>query len=225
MTGSASERISRPHLQRGLEATALGLVGVLLSMLLMRLSRRVDGAGAAAVAGAAVAAGYTVADLVSGVVHWFCDRAFGESTPLIGPLFIKPFREHHRDPFAMTQHGLLELLGNSAVGALPVLAFAWWCMDSLFADALMVAFGLGVIASNVFHAWAHVPRPPPVVAWLQARWLVLPPAHHARHHRPGHDVAYCMTTGWMNGWTDGLGVFLGLERVLRALRVPTARAQ
>src|SRR5258708_3578274 len=123
-TASAGAPPPRPLRQRGVGATGWGLWSVLLTMLLMRLSRGVDGAGAAAIAGGAAAAGYMVGDLVSGLVHWFCDRAFEEGTPLIGPLFIKPFREHHRDPFAMTQHGSLELLGNSALGALPILAFA-----------------------------------------------------------------------------------------------------
>lgn len=224
MTPSASGPTARTSGQPVLEGTALALAGILLAMLVARLMRRVDGIYAATVLGAAVVAGYLVADFVSGLVHWFCDRVFEEDTPVIGPLFIEPFREHHRDPLAMTRHGSLELLGNSALGTAPILAAAWWWADSPFADGLVTAFAASAIASNHFHAWAHAAKVPPWVAWLQARWLVLPPAHHARHHRPGHEVAYCMTTGWMNRWTDGLGVFVGLERILRALRLPVVDA-
>ena len=220
MTPSASRPAGRPRGQRVLEGAALTLAGALLALLVARLVRRVDGVRAATVFAAAVVVGYLVADFVSGLVHWFCDRVFAEDTPLIGRLFIEPFREHHRDPLAMTRHGALELLGNSALGTLPILAVAWCWVDSLFAGSLVVAFALAVIVANHFHAWAHAAQAPSVVAWLQACWLVLPPAHHALHHRPGHEGAYCVTSGWMNRWADQLRVFVGLERVLRALRLP-----
>jgi hypothetical protein len=44
---------------------------------------------------------------------------------------------------------------------------------------------------------------------------VLPPAHHARHHRGGHDRAYCIATGWSNGVLDRLELPARLERRLR----------
>jgi len=65
--------------------------------------------------------GYIVADFGSGLVHWFCDRFLREDTPVLGPVVIRPYREHHADPQALTRHGLLELSGNSALTALPVL--------------------------------------------------------------------------------------------------------
>ena len=209
--------------QRWLEAGGLACAGVPIGALAARLACRVDGVRAIAVIAMGAVIGYVIADIVSGFVHWFCDRAFDESTPVIGRMLIEPFREHHRDPLAMTHHDVLELLGNSAMGTAPILTVAWWRSDALFFDALIIAFGLGVIGSNVFHAWAHTTEPSRAVAWLQARWLVLPPAQHARHHHGAHDVAYCMTTGWMNALTDRVRLFVALERVLRAVRAPVAR--
>ena len=75
----------------------------------------------AALAGGA-AVGYVAADLASGLLHWFCDRFFEEDSPLIGAVLIHPFREHHRDPLAMTHHGFLELTGNTCLGLAPILA-------------------------------------------------------------------------------------------------------
>ena len=65
--------------------------------------------------------GYALADLASGVLHWFCDSFFDERTPALGPLLIAPFREHHRDPLGIVRHGPLELHANSCLAALPVL--------------------------------------------------------------------------------------------------------
>ncbi len=214
--------VRRPLRQRLLESAALSLAIVLLVLLAARVARAVDGWTSLAVLGTAAVVGYLAADLVSGLVHWFGDRVFAEATPLIGPLFIAPFREHHRDPLAMTRHDALELLGNSALGALPMLGVAWCWAESLFTTGLAIALGLAGIAANRFHAWAHASRVPPPIAWLQARGLILPPAHHARHHRGRHEAAFCVTSGWMNRWTDGLRLFTGLERALRALRFPVA---
>ena len=63
--------------------------------------------------------GYLVADLLSGIAHWVGDRFFDPTTPVIGPSFIAPFREHHVTPQAMVEHGPIELVGNSALLALP----------------------------------------------------------------------------------------------------------
>lgn len=63
----------------------------------------------------AVGSGVLTADFGSGVVHWIGDRFFREDSPVIGPMLIHPFREHHRDPRGITLHGLLELHGNTGL--------------------------------------------------------------------------------------------------------------
>ena len=52
--------------------------------------------------------GYALADLMTGTVHWFCDSFFSENTPLIGPLIIASFREHHTHPQLFTQDKFIE---------------------------------------------------------------------------------------------------------------------
>ena len=214
----------RPRAQQALEALALVLAGIALTALLGRVLRRVDGVPAALLLGLALLAGYLAADLASGLVHWFGDRFFEEDTRLIGRVFIVPFREHHRDPLAMTRHDSLELLGSSALGTLPILAIAWWQADAILTEGLSIALAGGGIAANQLHAWAHARTAPAAIRWLQRRWLVLPPAHHARHHRGGATSTYCTATGWMNHVTDRSRMFLRLERVLRVLGVPATRA-
>jgi ubiquitin-conjugating enzyme E2 variant len=175
--------------------------------------------------------GLLAADAAGGVAHWFCDSFFAEETPILGPLFIEPFREHHEDPGAMTRHGFLELNGNSALALCPVAAVALlaWPADragawALFCGGAVVAFCLAGFATNQFHCWAHrVESPRRMVRWLQRQGLILSPEAHARHHAPPHDRAYCVTTGWLNGPLDRLGFFRAGERVLRSVGVPLAR--
>jgi plasmanylethanolamine desaturase len=166
-------------------------------------------------------AGFTAADVVSGVVHWFCDRYSHPRARLIGPILIAPFREHHRDPAALARHGLLECNGNNCLAATPLLVLAWWSLapptgrDALTALQTGVASGLALTlcASNQVHAWAHAPNPPRLVRALQRAQVLLAPEHHAVHHRGGR--AYAVVCGWSNAWLDV--VLPRVERVLTAL--------
>lgn len=179
----------------------------------------------ALMAGLAVA-GYLSADVVTGFVHWFADTFFEEETPLIGPWLIAPFREHHRDPQAMTRHGFLELAGNSCFVLAPILAVALWLgqtMEPVAASALCVfilSFSWFAAATNVFHRWAHEAQPPRAVVWLQRCGVILPPAHHRLHHQSPHNTSFCVTSGWANRWLDRIRFFPRAERVLIALGLP-----
>jgi hypothetical protein len=185
-----------------LEVAAVSAFFALLGLLALRMGRGApEGAGAAWLILAA-AGGYAMADAASGLTHWFCDTFFREDTPGIGPVLIHPFREHHRDPAAMTRHGFLELVGNSCLGVLPLLGVSAWQSWSPVFDAGLIAFALALFGTNLFHKWAHADRVPRLVAWLQRRHLILNPARHGVHHAPPNRTAYCVTSGWMNGILD-----------------------
>ena len=185
-----------------LEAAALLLFFGLLGLLGTRVVRSpLEGAEAALLLLAA-GAGYALADVASGLTHWFCDTFFREDTPGIGPVLISPFREHHRDPAAMTRHGFLELTGNSCLGVSPLLGIAAGWPVSPILDSGLVAFGLALFGTNLFHKWAHSEKVPRVVAWLQRWQLILNPERHRVHHTPPNTSAYCVTNGWMNALLD-----------------------
>lgn len=185
-----------------LEASAVAAFFALAALLGLRMTRGLEGWAQAPLLLLAAASGYAAADAASGLTHWFCDTFFREDTPGIGPVLIHPFREHHRNPAAMTRHGFLELVGNSCLGVAPVLGLGVWRPVSPVLDAALLAFALALFGTNLFHKWAHsaaVPRP---VAWLQKTRLILDPARHAVHHAPPNKGAYCVTSGWMNAVLD-----------------------
>jgi len=172
--------------------------------------------------GAAV--GYLAGDFMSGVVHWFCDTFFEEDSALIGRVLIHPFREHHRDPLAMTRHDFAEIAGNSCLALAPVLAIVallpaparrLW----LGAYAALLVFTLVAVVTNQLHKWAHMPTVPAYVTRMQRAGLILRPLRHAAHHRTQAE-AYCVATGWLNPFLDRLGFFPAVERTLVALGLP-----
>jgi ubiquitin-conjugating enzyme E2 variant len=163
--------------------------------------------------------GIALADLGSGVFHWFCDTWFAPDTPWIGRFLIAPFREHHVDPLAITRRGALEVSGSNALLGAPLLLLAAPLADELGRGGPAAALGvlwttavLAVVATNQIHCWAHVPRPPRAVAWLQRAGLLLSPAAHARHHRGHQRGAYCVTVGWCNPLLDGSRILVQIER-------------
>jgi ubiquitin-conjugating enzyme E2 variant len=203
-------------------------IGCATALWLVLGSRLIDGGGFSSplvwLTAMGAAAGYLAGDLMSGVVHWFCDTFFEEDTPLIGRVLILPFREHHRDPLAMTRHGFAEIAGNSCLALLPLLGLVFalpaptraaWL--GLYAGLLV--FALVAVVTNQLHKWAHAATVPAYVPRLQAAGLILRPQRHASHHRTQAD-AYCVATGWLNPFLDGVGFFPRLERLLVALGLP-----
>jgi plasmanylethanolamine desaturase len=202
------------------EAASLIAAAALAALLLGASGAAVRAAPLAAAAGAA--AGALAADLASGVVHWLCDRFGSEATPWVGRYLIAGFRQHHRDPSALARHAVWERSGANAFAALPVLAAAHLALGRIddravagFALGAALAFSVLVALANEIHLQAHRAAPPRPVAWLQRLRLILPPEHHARHHRGAHDRAYCIATGWSNLLLDRLAVFARLEGRLR----------
>jgi hypothetical protein len=216
---------ARPALFTVLEAAGITIWAVLWVVFLQRaLSGPVPGAVLIlTVALLAIA----FADFMSGFVHWFFDTFLEETTPVLGPLFVTAFREHHRDPLAMTRHGFLELNGNNCLGFLPLNLSVWWfgpaepeTLPGVVGYVFLLTFSFALTATNQLHSWAHQPARPVLARCLQRCGLAISPAHHARHHAPPHDMSYCVTNGWVNSLTDPLQFFVYAERVLVRLGVP-----
>jgi len=220
--GVPAEPVFRPA--RVAEVLAVAGVGAALLFLSRRILDGVDGAADLATVGLALVVGLLLADLTSGLVHWWADRMAREDFPLLGPLFVLPFREHHEDPTGICRHDFFETNGNTCMVVLPFLGAA--CLSTLaapvgrgalFASATFVALVVWSCLTNQIHKWAHLPRVPAAVHRLQQVRLLLSPRHHAEHHEPPFARRYCITTGWLDPLLDGLQVFPALERLLGRL--------
>jgi hypothetical protein len=145
---------------------------------------------------------WIVADLLSGVAHWAFDRFGSVRTPVLGPAFIRPFREHHADPAAMTRHDFVETNGASCLACVPLLGVALYATPGW--QAFLVFLCLGVLATNQCHKWAHMARPPRTARFFQGLHLVLKPEAHKLHHTPPYASHYCTASGWLNPLLNAL---------------------
>lgn len=163
-----------------------------------------------------------IADFVSGFVHCAADNFGTETTPIFGVAFIRPFRDHHRDPKGITHHDFVETNGNSCIVNLFVLIPTYYVVVGASGDfwsmllaIFILMFTVMIVFTNQIHKWAHEDRPPRLVAWLQRYGIVLAPVSHQVHHTAPFDKNYCITTGWMNGVTERTGFFAWLVRAFK----------
>lgn len=160
---------------------------------------------------------YITADFVSGLVHFLADNFGNPSTPILGKLFIFPFREHHVDAKAITRHSFVETNGANCMISLPGMIYLYYASapvaDFTFRFYFMVFF-FSIFLTNQIHKWSHEDHVNAFVGFLQRIHLILPPAHHDIHHRAPFDKYYCITCGWLNPLLNSLHFFQALKRVL-----------
>lgn len=220
MSADAPKAAARQSaLLTAVKATGLVAAAGLDAALAVRLIGSIRSVAGVAILAAGSLAGYLLADLASGTVHWFCDTFFDETTPIIGRRLIQPFRIHHVDPQEITTCSMLEQDASSYMSLIPALwlvrSWAPLGAAALLAQSALFGLTVGAIGTNLFHKWAHTSDRPAVVRWLQRRRWILSPEAHAVHHR-SYDGGYCVTSGWMNAVLDRVRFFPRLELAVRA---------
>lgn len=189
--------------QRLLDGSAIGLFALLAAFSLWRLFAA-TGPTFPVVVLVALPCGWLAADLLSGLLHFTFDTVGSVETPLVGNAFIRPFREHHVDPRAMTRHDFVETNGASCLACLPVLAATSYApLEStpwILFQAFLLFVALGAFATNQCHKWAHMEAAatPALARWAQRCHLILPREHHQLHHTAPFDSHFCMSCGWLN---------------------------
>jgi ubiquitin-conjugating enzyme E2 variant len=158
-------------------------------------------------------AGWLLADLGSGVIHWAQDRYGSPRWPLVGGIVRDTIR-HHRRPMGFLKKPVLARSGR-------MIGLSCLVLAALLVAGAPLAFALplsaGVFLSNEVHAAAHaraqdLPRP---VRWLQRVGLIQSPLHHAAHHRHLKNVNFCTLTDWLNPLLERARVWRRLEALIR----------
>lgn len=158
-------------------------------------------------------AGWLIADLIGGIMHWLEDCVLPEDLPVLGPYFIEPNRLHHSDPVAFLRGGFFGRNSTTWIVAGAV-SLIW---AAIFGPSLVWAGATaGGMVMTMVHALAH--RAPPAESWIRALQdvgIIQSVRQHAQHHRPPSDRRYCILTDWLNPVLDWLNVWARLEGLLR----------
>lgn len=200
-------------------AWTLAGTAAILSSLSTSASLAASGSGSPAEPIAAALAAYSLADLATGVYHWFVDNYGDAATPVFGSQ-IAAFQGHHRYPSTITLretcNNLHALARGAALALAPVDAALSATGAPAAAHAFVGAFTACVVLSQQFHAWAHEKRRrlPPGVEALQDAGVLVSRAQHAAHHRQPYNTNYCIVSGMWNGLLDRYKVFEALEMVV-----------
>lgn len=146
---------------------------------------------------------------------------------LLFQAFIRPFREHHVDPTAMTKHDFCETNGDNFLLVIPFVMWFIYKSHTYSADILrehyrfdlyIFALAIFVIMTNQIHKWSHMYFGLPWwVDMLQKYHVILPRKHHRIHHVSPHETYFCITTGWLNYPLESIGFFPFLEWVIEKL--------
>jgi hypothetical protein len=171
--------------------------------------------------------GIITADFCSGVVHWGADTWGTVEMPIVGSGFIRPFREHHIDPTAITRHDFIETNGDNFAVVIPFIGYTAYEFYSMTAQEIaetynwkMYTFLLAVFVSltNQCHKWSHTYFGLPwYITLLQNMQIILPKRHHRFHHVAPHETYYCITTGWLNYPLEIIGFWPKAERLIEHL--------
>lgn len=162
---------------------------------------------------AAVLLGLYLADLGSGLAHWFVDRYGNPNWPIAGPHFIALTQRHHDYPLEVFMLSVWRRNGGICslvfVAGIILWGLAWLNLTTCVA-LLFGAF------SNIIHGWAHRSRRRNgrVIAGLQKIGVIQSRRHHARHHANNKNSHFCIITNHVNPVLEWLNLFAILEWVI-----------
>lgn len=170
---------------------------------------------------ALLAGSFLLADFVSGLFHWAADTWGSPEMPVIGGLFVRPFRDHHIDEMGITRHDFFEVTGANCAIALP-----WFLVhlvdlerspNAAVGATFLGAFLFFVFLTALSHRWAHSETPPALAKVFQKTGLLLSPELHKRHHEAPHTSYYCITSGALNPVLDKARFFRALEVIVASV--------
>jgi ubiquitin-conjugating enzyme E2 variant len=165
---------------------------------------------------------WLLADFISGLVHWWEDRAIVGASQFE---FINGVRadneRHHTEPRYFLTLTWWENINTTA----PI---AWALTAALVfigAPAVITLAAFFLSFGNLVHRFAHEGKQnrPKIVSLLQYIGLLQSPSHHAGHHfkrgklvmREDSRIRYCVMSSWLNPILDKIKFFHVLERILK----------
>lgn len=145
-------------------------------------------------------------DLYSGILHVVLDHPSNIALPVLGQPCLE-FQWHHAIPDDLVRKDFVDVCGdlNVVIAILAVINLGLLKLDS-GVSLLLGGFKLGMAYFGQFsHKSAHSfgQSRAPLAEFLQKNGFMISPKDHMAHHKPPHDVDFCLI-GLCNPIIDGL---------------------
>ncbi|XWV25700.1 putative transmembrane protein [Tupanvirus soda lake] len=156
---------------------------------------------------------YILADLLTGIFHWFKDTYFGPFTPIIGKTLIWGSRLHHIRPRYVIEFTDWDLFWSSAKWTLiwmgPLFCFTGFTV-------FMVTLFLMIALNDVIHKYAHMVdnERPAWASFMQKIYIFQSHDEHHLHHIVPHEINYCPITPYVNIILEKFNVWRRTENII-----------
>lgn len=135
---------------------------------------------------------WLIAEISTGIFHWWEDRYGNEKWPIIGKHIIQPNIQHHKTPSSFCKESYW--IRNYQI-----------IIPALIGSAICYYFGLHTLClsfiimsqMNEIHSWSHQRCSRPI-RFLQKLGILQSPKQHWIHHQRPYDKYYCVMTNYLN---------------------------
>lgn len=149
-----------------------------------------------------------VADLLTGIFHWWEDRYGNPDWPILGKYIIQPNIKHHQDPMFFCKGNYWN---RNSTTLIPSFLMAGLCYYLNFYFLTLVFFIAS--QSNEIHCWEHT-KTNRFIKLLQKCYILQNKKTHALHHKRPYDTNYCVMTMVVNPILNRIYFWYFLEKAI-----------
>ena len=154
-------------------------------------------------------------DFYSGILHVVFDHPDNIQIPILGQPCLE-FQWHHAIPYDIVQKDFVDVCGDLNVVVMILIPIYGTMLDMTNGVALVIG-GLKLLMAyfgQFSHKSAHMygGGGSTLGTWLQQHGFMISPKEHTAHHKPPHDIDFCLI-GVCNPLIDGLRTLTANNRI------------
>jgi len=149
-----------------------------------------------------------VADLLTGIFHWWEDRYGNPNWFILGKYVIEPNIRHHKEPMSFCKGNYWTRNWTTLVPTL-LLSIGCYMVGYYFLSLVFICAS----QSNEIHCWEHT-KTNKFIRFLQNYNILQNKKCHALHHKRPYDTNYCVMTMVVNPVLNKLNFWYYLEKLV-----------
>lgn len=153
---------------------------------------------------------WMLADLITGVVHWWEDAYGNPNWPIVGKYVIQPNLEHHKKPRALLSGSYWNRINTTVFAVVILIGIFWICG---WHSWQMIVCLLFCTQSNEIHAISHRTDKEngKLIVFLQRMCILQRRKTHGWHHKAPYDTNFCVMTEFLNPLLNKIRFWIFLE--------------